>query len=95
MQCKVECGSYILANTSSSVANFGIGDYVVVEGDRGEDIGIIVDCHTRRYPASMRDESNFKKIYRFATMEERNALTQKEIDEQIAKKVNSYSKVII
>ena len=88
MQFKVASGSYAVGN--SAVANFGIGDYVVVEADRGEDIGVIISCQLRRVSADQlesEDSKPFRQIYRFASTSERNLLIEKERDEQQAVQV--------
>ena len=91
VQFKVASGSYAVGN--SAVANFGVGDYVIVEADRGEDIGVIISCQLRRVAADQlnsEDSKPFRQIYRFATSAERSLLQQKELDEQQAVQVGLY-----
>jgi len=91
VQFKVASGNYSVLNTST--ANFAVGDYVVVEADRGEDVGVITSCQLRHVSSfdSLRSENpreesppRFRQIYRFASILERNMLAQKEQDENQA-----------
>lgn len=67
-----------------------MGDYVVVEADRGEDIGVITSCQLRNVTIDNlngEEVKPFRQIYRFATIGERHALQQKEHDENQAIRV--------
>lgn len=62
-----------------------LGHYVIVEGDRGSDLGVVVSMHTRTGLKRMKVKQNkFEKILRLAYYPEYQALMQKYYDEQSA-----------
>jgi hypothetical protein len=80
-----------------------VGSFVVVEADRGEDLGVVVliaprdsplaiSLNTANSTASKGSEGELKKILRFATPQERSELPNKAKDEmEILKVCNSTS----
>jgi len=62
-----------------------LGHYVIVEGDRGSDLGVVVSMHTRTGLKRMNVKQNkFEKILRLAYYPEYQLLMQKYYDEQSA-----------
>ena len=62
-----------------------LGHYVIVEGDRGSDLGVVVSMHTRTGLKRMKvKQTKFEKILRLAYYPEYQALMQKYYDEQSA-----------
>lgn len=77
-----------------------VGSFVVVEADRGEDLGVVVliaprdsplaiSLNTANSTASKGSEGELKKILRFATPQERSELPNKAKDEMDILKVCS------
>ena len=75
-----------------------VGSFVVVEADRGEDLGVVVliaprdsplaiSLNTANSTASKGSEGELKKILRFATPQERSELPNKAKDEMDILKV--------
>ena len=58
-----------------------IGNYVLCEGDRGVDVGLVVSIHTK---PQFRNKKSFDSIFRLASYLEYQALMQKLFDEQAA-----------
>jgi hypothetical protein len=77
-----------------------VGSFVVVEADRGEDLGVVVliaprdsplaiSLNTANSTASKGSEGELKKILRFATPQERSELPNKAKDEMEILKVRN------
>lgn len=101
MQFKRAHRNFILA--PSAPRDIIPGDFVKVEADRGEDMGIVlakcpVDSFEEVIPTAGYRGRGFssgqgerKYLYRLATAEERNSLTMKVADEEHTLEVRDYS----
>ncbi len=89
---------YFSCNTNAPHV-YSVGDFVLVEGERGEDLGMVVELlNMTGYVDKVRagnhsleeEEYKLRRIVRLATTMERAQLPQKYHDEQIAGKVCAF-----
>ena len=76
-----------------SPQSINIGEFVKVEADRGEDLGVVTEAMSMQFFMEMRmqsriqfsmddDSGNVRRILRVASMQERQTLVSKFQDEQ-------------
>lgn len=82
VQFKVRTSFYITAPGN----DISIGNYVIVDGDRGLDMGFVVSCYSKREfrKIGRYHQKKFQSIHRLAYFSEYQSLMQKCIDEQTA-----------
>jgi hypothetical protein len=104
VQFKNTCRYFVLSS-GISPQSINIGDFVKVEADRGEDLGVITEVLAmqsfldmrmqNRIQFSMDDDSgNVRRILRVASMQERQTLVTKFQDEENILQVCLPSRVI-
>lgn len=89
VQFKMSAANYILSNPRNFPGGtISVGEYVVVDADRGEDIGIVTAVQCRRLPSSNSDQPQPRRVLRIASSEEIHHFEQKKVDEYHAVQVH-------
>jgi hypothetical protein len=95
---------YFTLSSPATLSQLQCGDFVVVEADRGEDIGVITDVLTMKAFVDRRitnnlivddNENSVGKILRPASLSERQLLPEKFRNEENVLQVNNCNDVLI